>query len=54
MKAAASKHPQAALTTNAGLHFIFHPSFEESDAEQWYSNAPAHTSAHAAFRIASA
>ncbi len=41
MKTAASKHPQAGLTAKVDLHFVFHPSFEESDAEQSYSDAPA-------------
>lgn len=34
--------PQARSVAKAGLRFIFHPSFEESDAEQAYGGAPAH------------
>jgi RNA polymerase nonessential primary-like sigma factor len=41
MNTAAGKHPQAGLTAKAGLHLVFHPSFEGPDAEQWYSDAPA-------------
>ncbi len=40
MKTASSKHPQVGSTATAGLPFIFHPSFEGADAEQWYSDAP--------------
>ncbi|MBV9124722.1 MAG: sigma-70 family RNA polymerase sigma factor [Planctomycetes bacterium] len=41
MKTATSKHPQAGLTAKGDLYFVFHPSFEESDAEQSYRGAPA-------------
>ncbi len=41
MKTAARKHSQAGLTAKRAPHFVFHPSFEEPDAAQWYSAAPA-------------
>lgn len=41
MKTASRELPQAKSAMKAGPHFIFHPSFEESDAEQTYGVAPA-------------